>query len=92
MSQHLIHRVRTLTLLGTSLWLAGCVVPGDYSGGSTVYIPTPVIIPRYTTRYVPQDMPLPVYVPSDQYLPRDTPPGGAYIPRPYPPYLGPRVR
>jgi hypothetical protein len=77
----IVRRFTVVGILGANLWLGGCVVPGDYSGGSTVYVPTPVVVPRYRTVYVPR----PVYVPRYTYYPLYPVPG-------YYPQSGLRVR
>jgi len=63
----MLHRLTVVSLLGASLWLGGCVMPGDYSAGSTTYIPVPVVVPvpRYRTVYVPRYAPRYVYTPRD---------------------------
>jgi hypothetical protein len=77
----IIRRLSLLSLLGASLWLSGCVVPGNYSNGATVYVPTPIIVPQ--TVYVPRYYPRTVYVP--RYYPH-------YPVRGYYPQSGLRVR
>jgi len=87
MSYRTISRLSLLSLLGATLWLGGCVVPGNYANGSTMYVPVPVVVPQtvYIPRYYPRTVYVPRYAPRPVYVPR-------YPVKGYYPQSGLRVR